>query len=131
MPKKYKIKDTTIGIKARDIEHINNVLLNGETLAKFGRDAIINTYAKREAEKIAYLSQSDQFHKIKNLEKDVRVLMRRLDHTEYDVNKSKKKYQDMEDRFGAFASVVDERLDISTLETYDEYKAKMRAKWGS
>ena len=45
--------------------------------------------------------------------------------------KLKKKYEDMEDRFGAFASMVDERLDISTLGTYEEYKSKIRAKWGS
>jgi len=88
MPKKYKIKDTVIGVKARDMKHIIKILRPGETLAQFGRDAIVNTYSQRERERVAEMTSTNQFYKIMNLNKDVGQLKRKIDDLEYDVNEA-------------------------------------------
>jgi len=88
MPKKYD-KKTSIGIEEDELDKINKVLMPNETLAKFGRLAILNQVIHREDEKIVLMTSTDQYHKMKNMEKDVDTLRLDIDILNEKLNVSK------------------------------------------
>jgi len=78
MPKSYtkkrKGERTSIAIDPRLTNRIDKLLKNKETLAEFSREAINQKLWDRESEKLAALTDSEQFHKIENMKKDIEEL---------------------------------------------------------
>jgi len=92
MPKKYKIKPTSIGIKKEEIAQINKLFYPKEKLSDFGKQAIINEIKYREKRKLAELTSSQQYHKIKNMEQDIEDLKKKTDFLNSDLNYFRTEY---------------------------------------
>ena len=111
MPKKYTKKRTSIGIEEDEISKINRFLRPKEKLSDFGRMAIINELDHREREKIAYLTSTDQFHKIENMKKDIEDLRNDVDGLDSELNEWKDVAIEMEAKFFDFAQQVAHYID--------------------
>jgi len=76
VPKKYAKKRTSIGIEEDQMEKIIKVLLPNESLATFGRNALVNAISDRDRSRLALLSDTEQYHKIEVMKEDIKELRR-------------------------------------------------------
>ena len=133
MPNKYKIKDTSIGIKKEEIAQINKLLYPGEKLSKFGQVAIVNELEYREERKLAELTSSQQYHKIKNMEQDIEDLKKKTDFLNSDLNYFKTEY-DYDEKHIKHGNLEKElaqhrKEDPETIKVLDEIHAEMDRRW--
>ena len=102
VPKKYAKKRTSIGIEEDQMEKIIKVLMPNESLATFGKNALVNAISDRDRSRLALLSDTEQFHKIETMKKDIEELKWRDDYLEGELNHFKKEAKNYYD-FGSSA----------------------------
>ena len=98
MRKKYETPKSSIGVTPSDRKRIKKILKPKEKLSDFGREAIDKMLWFRENE---VLTQSDQFHRIENLKKDVDQLKRNLDDREGQYKNLEQGLRKIKDMIGA------------------------------
>jgi len=130
MPKRYKIKDTSIGIKKEEIAQINKLFYPKEKLSDFGKQAIINEIKYREERKLAELTSSQQYHKIKNMEQDIEDLKKKTDFLNSDLNYFKTEY-DYDEKHIKHGNLEKEQAqhrkeDPELMELLDEWRDKQQ-----
>lgn len=125
MTKKYAKKRTSIGIEEDQMEKIIKVLMPNESLATFGRNALVNAISDRERSRLALLSDTEQFHKIEVMKKDIEGLKWRHDFLEGELNRFKKEQEEIRKEL-VFSDAYYKILMISSFDrdNTDEFKHK-------
>jgi len=76
---KWKGKRTTIAIDPKLKKRIDELLKDGETFGEFVRDAINQDIWSKEDRSRSDMTSTEQYHKMKQLEEDVKELQRDSD----------------------------------------------------
>jgi len=92
MRKKYGGR-SSIEIKEDEISKINKLFYPKEKLSDFGKQAILTEIKLREEKKLAELTSSEQYHKMKNMEQDIEDLKKKTDFLNSDLNYFKTEYE--------------------------------------